>query len=144
MRIKFSLLVLGCIVSSCVFDPPKETILIVNTSSRDTIYVFSGHCRENMDSIVKPKKRYFNKGFNRIIKNPYFLEPLDTLKLSLGYTLLPSILSCTDKEAKAFIIRENLLLSTKDTFMNDKMVDTVFSFTEKTIKDGIFYYKPRN
>jgi len=132
------------IVNGCVFDQPKEIVQIVNTSSSDTIYVFSGHCLENLDSILVQKKHYFDIGLNKIIKNPYFLNPLDTLNLSLGYTLLPVINSCNDKEAKVFIFKGISLDAKMNKFLNYQNLDTTFSLTENSVQKGIFYYKSKN
>jgi hypothetical protein len=87
---------LGCFT----YDPPKETVLIINNSNDDTVYVFSGHCIERLDSIPTPRKYYYDSGYNSMVRNHMFIDPLDSQKLALGYTLLPIINSCDDKKQK--------------------------------------------
>lgn len=109
MKVIIFIISLVIIVSSCVYDPPKETIRIVNTSKTDTIFVYSGHCSDNVDSTLMPQKFYFSTGFNSMVKHPHFLDPLDTLRLALGYHLMPVINSCSIGKQKYLLSKRVLL-----------------------------------
>lgn len=135
-----SLMFWGCFTN----DPQKETVLIINESKFDTIYIFSYYCLEHLDSISTPKKYRFIKGFDTEVRNPCFIDPLDSQKIDLGYTtLLSAINSCDDKEAKLFVINETKFkkINGKKFLVKEQMIDTIFSLTEESIKKGVFIYK---
>lgn len=135
-----ALICLGC----PVYDPQKETILIINNNKLDTIYIFSNYCLEHLDSILTPKKYRVIKGFDFEVRNPCFIDPLNSQKIDLGFTtLLTAINSCEDKEAKLFVINEENFKKIKDKkfLVEEKMIDTIFSLTEESIKKGVFIYK---
>ena len=140
MKLIIIMLLLSVLLNCDNLNRPKQTVKIINTSSSETIYIYSAHCLENLDSILKPEKYYFDKGLNSKTKNPYFLDPKDTLNLALGFTLLPIINSCDDHEAKVLIVSESSLSKNKNKYIDKSSIDTIFSLSENSIRVGVFNY----
>ena len=60
MKLIIIMLLLSVLLNCDNLNRPKQTVKIINTSSSETIYIYSAHCLENLDSILKPEKYYFD------------------------------------------------------------------------------------
>lgn len=128
------IIVCPLLVNSCiVYDPPKEKIIIINTSKYDTLYVTRLHC--NNPYLEIPHKTYYDRGFQKVINDPNFIEPLDTLYLPIGYKILGSFLECEKQ-----VIQIGVAISKYEMYGKMTLPDTTFIITKKTNPNDIYYF----